>query len=156
MIKKIVKVIWEKLNYSTRTKIIRVTQEKFTVSAAAIVVNENGEVLLLDHVLRTGLSWGVPGGFIGRGEQPEAAVKREIFEETGLELKDIKLIRVRTTNRHVEILFRAGAVGTARVKSLEINELGWFTVDKMPERMSEAQKSIIENVLISERKIENG
>jgi ADP-ribose pyrophosphatase YjhB (NUDIX family) len=155
MIKKIIKIIWQKLNHSTRLQIIRATQKKFTVSAAAIVINENEEVLLLDHVLRSHLSWGLPGGFIGSGEQAEDAVKREIFEETGLELKDIKLIQMRTTNSHIEILFRASPVGTARVQSLEINELGWFKVDKMPEKMSRTQKSIIEKQLIFEYQTKN-
>lgn len=155
MIKKIIKKFWEKLSPAARKKIIRTTQEKFTVSVAAVVINENKEILLLDHVLRTDLSWGFPGGFIETGEQPEAAIRREIREETGLDLENIRMIRVRTLNRHLEILFRASPVGTARAQSLEINQLGWFNADKLPEKMSEVQKSIIENVLISERKAEN-
>lgn len=153
MIRKIVKVIWDKLNPATRLKIVRATQKKFTVSVAAVVVNETDEVLLLNHLLRSDLSWGIPGGFMEFGEQPEAAVRREIREETSLELENIKMIRVRTANRHVEILFRASPVGTARVQSLEINELGWFKVDEMPEKTSGVQKQIIEGVLNSESKI---
>jgi ADP-ribose pyrophosphatase YjhB (NUDIX family) len=153
MVKKFIKIIWEKLNPATRLKIIRATQKKFTVSVAAVVINENDEVLLLNHVLRSDLSWGIPGGFIEYGEQPEAAVKREIREETSLELENIKMIRVRTAYRHVEILFRASPVGTARVQSLEINELGWFKADAMPEKMSLIQKQIVEKVLNSEFKV---
>jgi 8-oxo-dGTP diphosphatase len=153
MIKKFVKIIWKKLNPKTRLGIIRATQNKFTVSVAAIIFNENEEVLLLDHVLRSDLSWGIPGGFINTGEQPETAVRREIREETGLELKNIKLIRLRTINRHIEILFRATPVGTAGVQSFEINELGWFKVNEMPEKMSHTQKQIIEKVLNSEYKV---
>jgi len=153
MIKKIIKIIWGKLNPMTRLKIIRGTQTKFTVSVAAVVLNENEEVLLLNHLLRSDLSWGIPGGFIERDEQPEAAVRREIREETGLELENIQMIRVRTANRHFEILFRASPVGTARAQSLEINELGWFKVDEMPVKMSHIQKQIVEKVLNSEYKI---
>jgi len=153
MLKKIIKIIWENLNPAMRSKITRSTQKKFTVSVAAIIVNENKEVLLLDHVLRSDLSWGIPGGFIEYGEQPEAAVRREIREETGLELENIKLIRLRTAYRHVEILFRATPIGTARVQSIEINELGWFKFDEMPEKMSLIQKQIVEKVLNSEFKV---
>ncbi len=153
MLKKIIKIIWEKLNPAMQLRIVRSTQKKFTVSVAAIVVNENGEILLLNHVLRSDLSWGIPGGFIMNGEQPEAAVKREIREETGLELENIKLIRLRTMNRHIEILFRASPVGTAKVQSLEINELGWFKINEMPEKMSHIQKQVIEKVLNSEYKV---
>ena len=133
-----------------RSRIVRSAQKKFTVSVAAIVVNENDEILLLNHVLRSDLSWGIPGGFIANGEQPEAAVRREIREETGLELENIKMIRVRTMNRHIEILFRASPIGTAKAQSLEINELGWFKANEMPEKMSHIQKQLIEKVLNSE------
>ncbi len=153
MLKKIIKIIWENLNPVIRQKFIRFSQKKFTVSVVAVVINENEEVLLLDHVLRSGLSWGIPGGFIKYGEQPEAAVRREIREETSLELENIKLIRLRTSYRHVEILFCATPVGTARAQSLEINELGWFKVDEMPEKMSFIQKQIVEKVLNSEFKV---
>jgi mutator protein MutT len=152
MLKKLIKLIWGNLNSAARLKIIRATQKKFTVSVAAVIVNENEEVLLLNHVLRSDLSWGIPGGFIEYGEQPEAAVRREISEETGLELENIKLIRLRTAHRHVEILFRATPVGRAKVQSLEINELGWFKVDELPEKMTLVQKQIIEKVLNCEFK----
>lgn len=147
MLKKIVGKIWRKLPSSVRMKIVRVTQSKFTVSAAAIIENENGEVLLLDHVLRPASGWGIPGGFLGYGEQPADALRRELREEIGLELKNIKLVRTRTINRHVEIVFRAEANGTASVISREINALGWFKIGEMPEKMSRTQKTIIEDLL---------
>ena len=130
-----------------RMKIIRASQRKFTVSVAAIVINENNEILLLDHVLRPGASWGIPGGFIEHGEQPADAVRRELYEETGIELTDVELFRVRTIYRHVEILFRAKAVGTATVKSREINAVGWFRTGEMPENMSRTQKTLVEKLL---------
>lgn len=147
MLKEITGRFWRKLTPSTIQKIIRSTQEKFTVSAAVIILNEKTEVLLLDHVLRSHSGWGFPGGFVGRSEQPDEAVRREIREETGLELEDLKLLRLRTIDRHIEILFTAKPVGTAAVKSREIKSLGWFAVGEMPEKMSEAQKSIVRKVL---------
>jgi len=130
-----------------RMKIIRTTQRKFTVSVAAVIVNENGEVLLLDHVLRPVETWGVPGGFLEHGEQPVDGVKRELYEETGIELTDVELFRVRTIYRHIEILFCAKAVGTPRVKSREINAVGWFKVNEMPENMSQAHEAMVEKLL---------
>lgn len=151
MIKKTIGAVWKKLTPGGRLKIIRLTQQKFTVSVAAVVTNETGEILLLDHVLRPDSNWGIPGGFIETGEQPEKAVSREIREETGLELKNIRLVRVRTINRHVEILFRAEATGKAEVKSREINRAAWFRVENMPEELSRKQKSDILQLLESER-----
>lgn len=150
MLKKSVGLIWGKTPYFLRVHIIRLTQPKFTVSVAAIITNEKNEVLLLDHVLRPLHSWGIPGGFIEAGEQPEIAVRRELFEETGLEIASAELIRIRTINRHVEILFRARAGGEATIKSREISDLGWFAVGAMPAQMSRAQKHLIEQVLRDE------
>jgi len=132
---------------SLRRIIIRTTQRKFTVSVAAIIFNEKGEVLLLDHVLRPVSSWDIPGGFLEHHEQPVDAVRRELFEETGIELYDVELIRVRTINRHIEILFRAETTGTASVKSREIHAVRWFKADEMPKNMSRKQKELIAKLL---------
>ena len=80
-------------------------------------------------------------------EQPAEAVRRELYEETGLELKELKMFRVRTVGRHVEILFHAEAVGTAAVKSLEINAVGWFKTDALPKELSRLQKSQVAEVI---------
>src|SRR5689334_14750892 len=112
--------IWKLLPSRARLTIIRATQKKFTASVAAIITNQDGKVLLLDHFLRPGPGWGIPGGFIEHGEQPDAAIRREIREETGLELEKLTFLRVRTINRHIEMLFRAETSGTPRVLSREI------------------------------------
>jgi len=142
--------IWKLLSSGMRLRIIRATQKKFTASVGIIITNADGKVLLLDHVLRPGSGWGIPGGFINQGEQPEAAARREIFEETGIELENLRMIRVRTIGRHIEILFRAESNDQAEVKSREINNLGWFLPENMPEEMSSVQKSIVRKVLSDE------
>ena len=147
MIKKFVGKIWKRLTPATHVKIVRMTQPKFTVSAAAIVVNERGEVLLLDHVFRPTSNWGIPGGFIKINEPPEKAVCREIFEETGLRLKNVRLVRVRTNYRHLEILYRADASGKAEAKSAEINAAKWFEPGEIPEEMSNGQKADVKEFL---------
>lgn len=135
---------------AVRLKIIRTTQSTFTASAGALVTNSKKEILLLDHVLRPKDGWGMPGGFMNYGEQPEQTVSREIMEEVGLELKNIKMLRVRTISRHIEILFSAEAEGEPAVMSREIKSADWFALDKIPTEISPAQRFIIENYLKSE------
>ena len=91
----------------------------------------------------------MPGGFLNKGEQPEAGLRREIREETGLELTGIRLVRIRTMQRHLEIIFIAKAVGEASVQSREITELAWFDLDSMPGEMSLDQQFLIRNMLSS-------
>ncbi len=117
------------------------------MSAAAVITNRQGEVLLLNHVLRPKSGWGLPGGFIEHGEQPDDGIRREIREETGIEMNNLRMLRVRTLGTHVEILFTAETVETPEVKSREIKDLGWFGSDRMPEKMNAAQKVLIEQVL---------
>lgn len=116
---------------------------------AAIILNKKGEVLLLNHILRPHFNWGIPGGFVNHGEQPEDALRRELREETGIALENIEMFRVRTINRHIEILFRADGIGKAEVRSHEISDVGWFSADNLPDRLSEVQKDILRKFLDS-------
>jgi ADP-ribose pyrophosphatase YjhB (NUDIX family) len=62
--------------------------------AAAIIVNENGQILLQSRADRD--KWGLPGGCQELGERFEDTVIREIKEETNLDVKeeDLELIAV--------------------------------------------------------------
>ena len=144
---KIIGKIWRKMPRFWRMKVIRLTQDTFTVSVAAVIINEDGKVLLLNHVLRPASGWGIPGGFVEHNEQPEHAVCRELREETGLELENVKLFSVRILKSHVEFIYESTAKGTAEVKSREILSLDWFAPDEMPEQMSPVQKACVREVL---------
>src|SRR5215210_8659654 len=96
MLKRMLAGLWRVLPKSLRLWGVRASQPKFTVTAGAVVLDDQGRVLLLNHVFRPGSGWGIPGGFISKGEQPEEAVRREIREETGLEVDDLELISIRT------------------------------------------------------------
>jgi len=56
-----------------------------------IIYNEKGEILLI-QCPRWGDYWHIPGGHIEIGETAEQALKREIMEETGLEIDNIEFI----------------------------------------------------------------
>lgn len=134
---------------AVRMRIVRTTQNTFTASAGALITNSKNEILLLDHVLRPKNGWGIPGGFMNHGEQPEQAIAREVMEEVGLELTNIKMIRARTIGRHIEMLFSAEAEGKPEVLSREIKTAGWFSIDKIPAEMNAPQRHVVENYLKS-------
>ena len=130
-----------------RWGLVRLSQPTFTVSAGAIVLNPKNEVLLLKHILRAGTGWGIPGGFLDHGEQPDAAVRREVLEETGIEISDLRFVKIHTVNRHIEVIYSALSDGYPRVLSPEITELGWYRTHSLPEGLPIAHKSLIEEVL---------
>lgn len=142
--------MWKVLPPQARTFLSRSTHPTFTVSVAGIITNADGRVLLLDHVLRPRSGWGLPGGFIDRGEQPEAALHRELLEETGVEIHGVEIYRVRTLKKHVEVLFTGRSDGEPRVLSREITQLGWFAADELPDEMNREQQLLIGKVLKSD------
>lgn len=147
MLKRAIRRLWRLISPDTRSWLVRKTQSSFTVSAAAIIFNEKKEVLLLNHVLRPYSGWGIPGGFIEKGEQAEDAVRREIREETGIELSRLKLYTIRTLGTHLEILFFAVAEGEPQIRSAEIIEAKWYAPSDMPEDVVRVHGEHIENAM---------
>jgi phosphoglycolate phosphatase len=62
-------------------------------TVGALIHDENGRVLMI-RTHKWGNRWGIPGGKIERGETSVDALRREIREETGLELGDIQFALV--------------------------------------------------------------
>lgn len=65
------------------------TQCLFTPCVAAIIRNEAGHILFQDP---GGPFWSLPAGAIELGESPAQAVIREVYEETGLFVRPVRLI----------------------------------------------------------------
>lgn len=125
---------------------MRLTQARFTVTAGALIFNDAGEVLLLKHRFRTGSGWGIPGGFLKLGEQPEEALRRELREEVALELERVELISTRSFQkpRQVEILFRCRANGEVTPRTIEVESAGWFSLQSLPSGLPRDQRLLIE------------
>lgn len=62
-------------------------------TVGALILNQHGEMLLI-RTHKWSHRWGIPGGKIKRGETCEAALVREILEETALELQGIEFVMV--------------------------------------------------------------
>lgn len=84
--------------------------DEYPRTAAVLLVDPAGRILLQ---LRDGNApigkhkWAVPGGYVKPGEDPDSGAKREVLEETGLELRtEIDLfwcgLRTFTADRIIE------------------------------------------------------
>jgi len=125
---------------------MRVTHTRFTVTAGAIIFNDRGQVLLLKHRFRAGSGWGLPGGFLERGEQPVDALRRELREELGLEIEDVEIFTARSFRKpkQVEVLFRGRADGPVNPRTMEVERAEWFSLDALPEGLPRDQRRLIE------------
>ena len=57
------------------------------VPAVGAVIIQNGAILLVQRAVEPGVGlWAVPGGRVDRGESWQEAVRREVLEETGLDV----------------------------------------------------------------------
>ncbi|MFA7209129.1 MAG: NUDIX domain-containing protein [Parcubacteria group bacterium] len=68
-------------------------------ASAAFVLNDENQVLLLRRSDRNEEVWGVPGGMMEIGESAEDTMKREVLEETGLNVKVEKFLGAYTKDR---------------------------------------------------------
>ncbi len=153
MLRRLLGSLWRGAPKSLRRWSVRLIEPRFTVSTGAVVLDERGRVLLLNHVFRTGHGWGIPGGFIGKGEQPDEALRRELREEVGLELESARLAFARTLKKQgqVEIVFRCRARGPVRSRSLEVKSAEWFALDALPQELTREQHRVIQRALNEEQ-----
>ena len=70
-------------------------------TVGALIYDDAGRVLLV-RTRKWSDKWGIPGGKIDWGEAAEAALRRELFEETGLEIDDIRFVLVQDCVRSAE------------------------------------------------------
>ena len=131
---------------------MRVAHPRFTVTAGAVVFNQNGEVLLLKHRFRPGSGWGLPGGFIEKAEQPIDALRRELREEIGLEVQDVEIFGVRSFAKpqQVEVLFRCRSNGTLKPQTIEVERADWFSIANLPDGLPRDQRLFIERAAKTE------
>ena len=108
----------------------------------AVIVIENGKVLLGRRLGAHGSgSWACPGGHLEYGESFEDCAKREVFEETGLSIKDVRYAAVtndvfKEEKKHYVTLFVVAKYdsGTLQIKEPEkCEKWDWFELPKFPE-----------------------
>lgn len=112
-----------------------------------VIVRSGPDVLLVRQTYGRRDLWGLPGGRMGRREDPTAAGARELREETGLQL-EVRLIpgnpfpTLRGKGEHW-VCAAETAERTLRPDPGEIAEAGWWPVDALPSGLlSDARQSL--------------
>lgn len=121
------------------------------------MINEKKEVLLQKR--RDGY-WGLPGGLMDLGESFEEVAKREVFEETGLVVGNLKLLCVNSgSDCYLKVangdeLYSATAVfytedirGDLEINYDESEGMEYFPLNQLPEQLIDNDKRSIEYFL---------
>ena len=103
---------------------------------SVVITNLGGDVLLLKHSYGPDV-WGLPGGGLGRGEEPAAAALREVHEELGITLTRIDPVavieEVISGAPHTAHVFAAVCDQHPRPDGREITEARFFPSHSLPE-----------------------
>ena len=140
--------------------------EKFPITTVgALIFNSKNEVLML-RTHKWSNKWGIPGGKIKFGETSEAALRREIKEETNLKVNQINFVLVQDCihskefyrDAHFVLLnYTCRVVGKPNVKlNHEAQEFRWLKLaDAKKLKLNKPTKILLEAVG-EKRKAESG
>ena len=109
-------------------------------TASALCV-DNGRVLLgrRAHPPFEGL-WDIPGGFLNEGEDPLDGLRRELKEETGLDVEPQRFLGIwmdryggdSTAEATLNLYWAVRVVGGEAAPADDVSELRWFGRDELP------------------------
>ena len=111
---------------------------KPTVGALCL---DNGRVLLARRAVAPFQGfWDIPGGFLEEGEDPLDGVRRELREESGLEIEPERFLGIwmdryggdSTAEATLNLYWTARVVGGEAAPADDVSELRWFDRDKLP------------------------
>lgn len=110
-------------------------------AVSAIVVDSDGRVLLARRRSDpdAGL-WDTPGGFLEEGEEPQEGLRRELREETGLDVQPGSFLGAYVDSYGdgpeagsvLNLVWDATVVSGEMHADDDVSELRWFPIDDLP------------------------
>jgi 8-oxo-dGTP diphosphatase len=104
-------------------------------------VEDDGRVLLARRRYEPFANlWDLPGGFLDEGEHPLDAIRRELLEETGLEVEPDRFVGVwmdrygtdEDAPATLNLYWTARVIGGEPAPADDVSELEWFAVAELP------------------------
>ena len=141
------------MNYVKDLRKLVGTRPLILPGAVVIILNDQQEVLL-QH--RTDGGWGLPGGLMELGESLEETARREVKEETSLEIGELTLVNIFSgKDYHFKVsngdeLYSVTAVyitkdvrGKMDIDETESVAVQFFKLNELPDGLTDEYKSYI-------------
>ncbi len=117
---------------------------------AKCLIVADGKVLLIQNTYHLNKYWNLPGGRVGSSESPDAAVRREVLEETGVSLGACSKLGewlARAEYKRDTIHFYLAEFPVQphiTIDPVEIATAEWFPLDAIPEHSFFSVKKALE------------
>ena len=108
---------------------------RHSVSVAAVVTDDHDRILVIQR--RDNGAWQMPGGVLELDESPGAGVRREVQEETGVDIEPERLTGVYKNMKLgvVALVFRARLVAGTPTPTDESAAVDWWTAERVNKEM---------------------
>ena len=129
-----------------------------TIGVGAVVINQNNELLMVRDRIHTSNSiYKLPGGMLEPTQSLEEGVLREVWEETGIKAKLIKMVSLLNSHpftfnkSNMYIVFQLEAL-SEEINVIDTHEIAfalWMPLDEFfaHEEMSQFQKDLVKAAL---------
>jgi ADP-ribose pyrophosphatase YjhB (NUDIX family) len=136
--------VYNRIPVRWQRRILDRANPRFLVGVNGVGVEPDGRVIVARHRFGSP-EWRLLGGFITRDESFPDALRREIREETGLEVEVGPVLEANTGHKwaRVEVVYAYRVVGGRLALTGELRELRAFPPADMPEVRAD-QRGILE------------
>ena len=138
--------IWKLVPVSLQWPVLWMANPKFVVGVNGVILNDQGQMLLLKHRFHHAHPWGLPGGWINRGEGVVDGLIREVWEETGYRIQVDGFLGEEHHPLALGFFLLAHVIGgEERLDTNEILGAGFFSLDDqaiLPQLRSDHRRAI--------------
>ena len=144
--------IWKLFGGYLQWRTLWLFHSKFIIGVSTVILNQDRQVLLLRHTFWKTGSWGLPSGYANSGEALEDTVRRELKEETNLDVTIERLLRINSGFKlRLEATFLGRLSGGKMILDpKEVIEAKFFNLEELPSGLLASHKEIIEKYQMTE------